>query len=114
MPSGRSFNHRRPERYAKEKKEFQRFPSGDAPTTEVSQGRVIPLLAGARCSSKRSPENGRLQRTARRRGWAITLESIGWALSNCFRAPDAETEKGDVSSASRLMPNAGQTARGLS
>jgi hypothetical protein len=35
---------------------------------------LFPCLKARGCSPKRSPENGPLQRTARRRGWAITLD----------------------------------------
>ena len=36
---------------------------------------LFPCLKARGCSLKRSPENGPLQRTARRRGWVITLEA---------------------------------------
>jgi hypothetical protein len=38
------------------------------------------------CSPKRSPENGRLQRTARRMGWVITLEQRGRAFAYLFKS----------------------------
>jgi hypothetical protein len=48
-----------------------RFPSGDAPITKVSQGRVIPLLAGARVFPEVQP-----------REWAPPANSSSEGLGN--------------------------------
>ena len=48
------------------------------------------------CSPKRSPENGRLQRTAHRMGWVITLEQRGafaYLFKSSLKLPEKTEER---------------------
>jgi hypothetical protein len=69
--------------------------SEDAPITKVSQGRVIPLLAGARVFPEAQPREWAPPANSSSEGLGNNsgFKRLGFeCVPNCFRAPDAETE----------------------